>query len=266
MQAIDIAPATRTSAAQTPAASERIIAVASGKGGVGKTWFSITLAQTLASKGQKILLFDGDLGLANVDIQTGLNPQRDLGGVINGDYELQTAIGPCGDCGFDVVAGSSGSGSLAQLSKQRLDLLAGEILRVAEGYDRVVFDLGAGVEQTVRSMASRAGLSLVVTNDEPTAITDAYAFMKLGYQSNPNSDFRVVVNMAASRFEGERTFNTLRKACESFLQKSPKLAGVIRRDERVREAIRRQVPLLTRYPNTAAAEDVAEIAKLLSGA
>ena len=111
-------------------------------------------------------------------------------------------------------------------------------------------------------MASRAGLSLVVTNDEPTAITDAYAFMKLGYQSNPNSDFRVVVNMAASRFEGERTFNTLRKACESFLQKSPKLAGVIRRDERVREAIRRQVPLLTRYPNTAAAEDIVLSSKI----
>ncbi len=236
------------------------IAVASGKGGVGKTWFSITLGQALVRNGSKVLLFDADLGLANLDVQLGLMPERDLGGVLAGRYGLEEAVVAL-ETDLFAAAGRSGSGSLAALSGEHLDIVRRELATAESDYDRVILDLGAGIERTVRFMATLADTCLVLTNDEPTAITDAYAFLKLGYQAQPASDYRIVVNMAASRAQGERTYATLRKACETYLGETPRLAGVIRRDEKVRDTIRHQVPLLTRHPTSRAAADVERIAQ-----
>ena len=243
-----------------------VIAVASGKGGVGKTWFSITLTHALARAGQRALLFDGDMGLANVDIQLGLMPKHDLGSVVAGRLTLNQATVNYTDGGFDVIAGRSGSGSLANIPLSRLQLLGDDLNLLACSYDRVVLDLGAGVEKTVRALAANAGTVLVVTTDEPTALTDAYAFIKITHMERPGTDMRIVVNMANSTREGERIYNTLLKACEGFLKMSPPLAGVIRRDLKVRETIRNQTPLLTRSPNSEAAADVeAIVEKLLRG-
>ena len=243
-----------------------VVAVASGKGGVGKTWFSITLTHAMARAGQRALLFDGDIGLANVDIQLGLMPKHDLGSVVAGRLTLNQAATSFPEGGFDVIAGRSGSGSLANIPLSRLQLLADDLALLAMAYDRVVLDLGAGVEKTVRALAGNAGTILVVTTDEPTALTDAYAFIKVTHMERPDADMRVVVNMANSTREGERIYNTLLKACEGFLRTSPPLAGVIRRDLKVREAIRNQSPLLTRSPNTEAAVDVeAIVERLLRG-
>lgn len=252
--------ATKQYPAPSGAPLAKMIAVASGKGGVGKTWFSITFGQALADRGNRVLLFDGDLGLANLDVQLGLTPERDLGGVLAGRYGLGDAAVALSD-NLSVIAGRSGSGSLAGLSGERLDLVRGELGRAERHYDRILLDLGAGIEQTVRLMTAMANSCLVLTTDEPTAITDAYAFLKLGYLARPTNDFRVVVNMAKSHAQGERTYATLRKACETFLGKTPRLGGVIRRDEKVRDAIRHQTPLLTRHPNSRAAADVERIAR-----
>ncbi len=257
-------PTPSATAAATPSRGRHLIAVASGKGGVGKTWFAITLAQALALNGQHTLLFDADLGLANVDIQLGLMPKHDLGSVISGRLSLNQAAFRYEDGGFDIIAGRSGSGSLANLPASRLQVLADDLRLLASTYDRVVMDLGAGVERTVRQMAEVAGTCIVVTNDEPTSLTDAYAFIKVLHMAQPTANVWVLVNMANSRNEGERTYNTLLKACEGFLKMSPALAGVIRRDDKVREAIRAQAPLFTRFPNCEAAQDVeAATARLL---
>ena len=243
-----------------------VIAVASGKGGVGKTWFSITVSHALARAGQRVLLFDGDIGLANVDIQLGLMPKHDLGSVVAGRLTLNQAATSFPEAGFDVIAGRSGSGSLANIPLSRLQMLGDDLALLAMSYDRVVIDLGAGVEKTVRALAGNAGTILVVTTDEPTALTDAYAFIKVTHMERPDADMRIIVNMANSTREGERIYNTLLKACEGFLRTSPPLAGVIRRDLKVREAIRNQSPLLTRSPNTEAAVDVeAVVERLLRG-
>ncbi|MGC2856507.1 P-loop NTPase [Novispirillum sp. DQ9] len=244
-----------------------IIAVASGKGGVGKTWFSITLSHALALRGQSLLLFDGDLGLANVDIQLGLMPNTDLGGVITGRTTLTQACQRYEAGGFDVIAGRSGSGSLANIPLSRLQVLSEDLVVAAASYNKVILDLGAGVEKSVRQLARAAGTILVVTSDEPTSLTDAYAFIKVTVLERPGTDIRIVVNAANSTREGERTYNTLRKACEGFLKISPPLVGIVRRDMRVREAIRNQTPILIRSPNADAAIDVEAIAdRLLSGA
>ncbi len=242
-----------------------MIAVASGKGGVGKTWFAITLAHALAKKGRKTLLFDGDLGLANVDIQLGLMPKHDLGAVVSGRLPLNQAATTYEDGDFDIIAGRSGSGNLASISANRLHTLGDDLLLLSAAYDNLILDLGAGVERTVRNLANEVNTVLVITTDEPTALTDAYAFIKLTHMERPNLDIRVVVNMANSTTEGERTYNTIRKACEGFLKFSPPLAGVIRRDTKVRETIRNQTSILVRFPNTEAATDVGAIVDKLTG-
>lgn len=251
-----------------PAAFARrgnMFAVASGKGGVGKTWLAISLAHAFARAGRKTLLFDGDLGLANVDIQLGLMPADDLGGVLAGRLSLPGAVTPFA-AGFDIIAGRSGSGRLGSAPLSRLRHLSENLEAIARNYDQVILDLGAGVEQTVRQLTRNADTCLVVLTDEPTSLTDAYAFIKLTHAERPALVLGVVINQAASVKEGERTHTTLRKACEGFLGFTPPLFGIIRRDGKVRETIRAQTPLLTRHPGCEAASDVAAIAQRLSQA
>ncbi len=240
-----------------------IIAVASGKGGVGKTWFSITLAHALAKMGKRVLLFDGDLGLANVDVQLGLMPKRDLNDVIRGRLGLDRVVQEYPEGGFDIVAGRSGQASLSALPSQRLSLLRDQLLDVASEYDVVIADLGAGVDRTVRMLSATANSTFLISTDEPTSLTDAYAFIKLGNAAGMSKNINIVVNMASSKLEGEKTYKTLLKACENFLRISPSLAGIIRQDAKVKETIRMQTPILIRSPNADAAEDVERIAQVV---
>ena len=240
-----------------------IVAVASGKGGVGKTWFSVTLAHALTKMGKKVLLFDGDLGLANVDVQLGLMPKRDLNDVIRGRLGLDKVIQPFEDGGFDIIAGRSGQASLSALPSQRLAHMRDQILEVSEMYDVVIWELGAGVDRTVRMLSATASRTILITTDEPTSLTDAYAFIKLGVAAGLSKTVSIVVNQASSELEGEKTYKTLLKACENFLRLTPPLLGMIGADPKVKESIRNQTPILTRSPNSAAAEDVELIARAL---
>ncbi|MBL28731.1 MAG: cobyrinic acid a,c-diamide synthase [Rhodospirillaceae bacterium] len=249
------------SAAQTVA--RKIVAVASGKGGVGKTLLSVTLSQAFARSGLRTLLFDGDLGLANVDVQLGIVPDHDIGMVLAGRVSLAEAVTAYPSGGFDILAGRSGSGKLSAVPARGISELRGDLIALADSYDRVVIDIGAGVEKGLRRLAGIAGRCLIVTTDEPTALTDAYAFIKMMTAQRHPSRIQVIVNMAPTKAEGERTYQVLRKACESFLRLSPPLAGIVRRDKYVRDAIRRQTPLLTRYPSCPAATDVEAMAEKL---
>ena len=243
--------------------ANNIIAVASGKGGVGKTWFSVTLSHALALMGKRVLLFDGDLGLANVDVQLVLMPKRDLNDVIRGRLSLDKVIQEYEDGGVDIIAGRSGQASLSALPSQRLALLRDQLLEVAEEYDVVICDLGAGVDRTVRMLSSIAARTALVVTDGPTALTDAYAFIKLGNAAGVSQNINVVINMASSKVDGEKTYKTLLKACENFLRLTPPLAGMVPHDKKVKDSIRNQTPILTRSPSAPAAESVANIARNL---
>lgn len=243
--------------------AKNMIAVASGKGGVGKTWFSITLAQTLSGFRQKVLLFDGDLGLANVDIQLGLMVRHDLGSVITGEKTLNQVISHSEKGRFDVIAGRSGSAGLASMPLGRLQILGEDLGLLAENYDKVILDMGAGIEKPVRIMSALAETTIVICTEEPTSLTDAYAFIKLMTMQYPERKIKIVVNQVNSEKEGRRTYDTLSKACQNFLKINPPLLGIIRRDTRVRDSIRNQIPLLSRYPTSEAAEDVINIARRL---
>ena len=247
----------------SPPLSIRFLAIASGKGGVGKTWLAITLAHAMARLGAQPLLFDGDLGLANVDIQLGLMPQRDLAAVFDGAITLASAKLHFAEGGFDIIAGRSGSGALSILAPQRIAELRSDLAELAVGYDRIILDLGAGIDRTVRQLASLAGTVLVVTSEEPTALTDAYALIKVLRSADPTADIRIIVNMAQTLRDGRGTYETLAKACSSFLGFRPSLAGIVRSDRHVRETIRAQTPILSRSPASDAARDVERIAAAL---
>jgi flagellar biosynthesis protein FlhG len=242
----------------------RLIAVASGKGGVGKTWFAITLAHALTRLGRRVLLLDADFGLANIDVQLGLMPTHDLGSVLAGGVPLADAVVRHPDCGFDILAGRSGSGALSDLTPEHLEAVLA-MPRERAGYDDVLLDLGAGIERAVRRMAAVADVLLVLATEEPTSLTDAYAVLKLHRMDRPLGDARIAVNMVATHAAGERTYFTLRRACSTFLRFEPKLAGIVRRDDKVRDAIRRQSPLLTRHPACLAASDIEVVAQGLVG-
>ena len=209
----------------------------------------------------KALLFDGDIGLANVDIQLGINPEVDLSDVFSGKHTLTQAITHFSDGGFDIIAGRSGSGGRANLSVDKINTLSRELNELSKSYDVVLLDLGAGIESQVQAMAQLASRCLIVITDEPTSLTDAYAFIKILRLQNQHINISIIVNMAENQREGLKTFNAIQNACESFLKFTPRLAGTIRRDPKVKDAIRAQTPIFAqKTPNLWPLPDVAALA------
>ena len=241
----------------------RLVAVASGKGGVGKTVLAIGLAQAMAQAGQRVLLVDADLGLANVDVQLGLDPRHDLTDVL-AERLSAAAAATSHAAGFAILPGRSGSGALAGLDAAAVARLDAALRQATADYDLVLLDLGAGLDAAVRRLAAGADLLLVVATEEPTSLTDAYAVLKLHRRDRPGAAARVVVNQASDRAGGERTWRTLDQACTRFLGTGVPLAGIIPRDPRVADSIRHQAPLLTRHPGCPAARDIALLAKSLA--
>jgi flagellar biosynthesis protein FlhG len=166
---------------------------------------------------------------------------------------------PEGD--FDIIAGRSGSGALSGLAAPAMDLLLESVRELTLGYDIVVLDLGAGLDRAARRMAAFADTLLVLATDEPTSLTDAYAVLKLHAADAPGADARLVINQAPSVGAGQRTAATLQRACRTFLGRAPELAGIVRRDPDVRDAIRRQSLLLARHPNSQAGADIQAVAR-----
>jgi len=238
----------------------RVVAVASGKGGVGKTVLSIGLAQALGEHGARTLLIDCDFGLANVDVQLGLPAGRDLGGVLAGACTLEQAAQPVPG-GFWVLPGRSGSGALAGVEGDAMGLL---LAAARQGYAQVVLDIGAGVQAPQRRLLATADLALIIATEEPTSLTDAYAVLKLLRRDRPDADARIIANMAGGA-AGLRVWQLLDNAARGFLGSPVAYAGGVRRDAKVADSIRHQQSLLHRHPTSQAAADIRAVAAALSG-
>ncbi len=246
----------------------KIMAVASGKGGVGKTWLSTMLAIAYGRAAKRALLVDCDLGLANIDVQLGVRPQADVNAVVRGFLELDAAVtpimgGPGRNGGFDLIAGHSGSGALGAVKLDEVGRIANDIQRIAPHYDRIILDVAAGVDPIVLRFVRAADLFVLVTTDEPTALTDAYAMVKVLRLQGQAIVPWVVVNMAENRAKGRKVFEQFSRACQEYLGLKPKFAGAIARDPRVPDSIRAQTPLPVRHPQSAAFEDVIRIVETI---
>jgi flagellar biosynthesis protein FlhG len=240
--------------------AKNIVVVASGKGGVGKTWFSISLALTLRKSLEKVLIFDGDLGLANVDIQLNLTPKRDLVNFLHEECSFKEAITSYESGGIDVLTGRSGSDVLASIPADKRKIIKDNLIEVAKSYDIVIIDLGAGIDGIVKDLCQVGENCFIITTDEPTSMTDAYALIKVLSKKSPHIKIHIVVNRADSEKEGIKTFQTLCKVCESFLKFTPKLGGIVRYDKKVRDAIRHQEPIITYAPRANSTKDISDVA------
>jgi len=240
-----------------------IVAVASGKGGVGKTWLTVTLAHAAARAGRRVITLDRHIGLANRDSQLGIAPTRDLSAWASGSAPLKALVQPT-PAGFDLIPGASGPAGLAGLAPTEISRLGGEFAEAAAGYDLALTHVAAGVEATQLRLAGAAGRTLLVITEDPTSLTDGYAFVKLAQRLQHPPAFDVVVNMAETKASGAKAHAALANACKTFLKIEPKLLGVIRRDPAVAAAIRRQTLILEAAPGAPAALDVLDMLDALA--
>ena len=244
--------------------SSRIIAVTSGKGGVGKTNIAVNLALALCQLNQRVVLIDVDLGLANVDIVLGISPKYNLGHVMQGEKTLREIIVD-GPLGLKIISGGSGITELANLSGWRLEAFVASFEQLNEEFDFVILDTGAGVHRSVISFVLAATDVLVVTTPEPTAITDAYGLLKIVHQRAPQAKAKLVVNMAKSPAEAEMVAERLNSVLREFVQWEVDYVGHILTEAQVARAVAEQHPFLLAYPNCRASRSIKRIAGVLAG-
>ncbi len=255
-----------------PTTNTRVIAVASGKGGVGKTQIAVNLSIALAARNYRVMLLDMDFGLANADILLGVENNGGWAEMLAGRRELQDVVlhGP-GNIAF--MPGASGITGMANLSEFERHRLLSAIREIEDQYDVVVLDCGAGISENVTSFALAADLITVVATPEPTAVTDAYATIKAlalnreysGRPGGSSSSIGVIVNQAESRREARETYERLAGVAARFLGFPVNDYGYILRDEHVPAAVRQRYPLILQYPRCSASACLVAAASRLAG-
>lgn len=248
-------------------AKPRLIAIASGKGEVGKTWLTLTLAQALSARRARPLVVNADFGFANADNQIDDLSDIDLGAILRGEVPLREGIVPLSEGGFDIISGVAGSGAVGGIDAATIDRLVARLCSVRLPHDHVLFDLGTGEEPAARQLAVLAHTVILVTTEEPTSLTDGYAFLKLLQRECAERgkavDVRIVVNQAASERSGRRTHSALARAARGFLRLDPPLLGLVLRDDNVATATRARRLFLSAFPKSPAAGAVQLIARRL---
>lgn len=238
----------------------RLVAIGSGKGGVGKTWFAVSLSHALTRLGLRTLLIDCDVGLANVDVQLGQRWNVSLEAGSGNSNSFLAAIQSVQSIGIDVLPARSGSSALATLDLSLAEQLLEEIQTMQKCYDLILLDLPSGNGLGMRRLMMAADEPVLLTTEEPTALTDTYAVMKAILKRLPGFLPKIVVNLVDDHQTGGRIFEGLSRVCDRFLNMRPAQLGSIRRDRCVVEAISRQTPLLQCYPNASATQDVMALA------
>ncbi|MCB1320328.1 MAG: AAA family ATPase, partial [Leptospiraceae bacterium] len=244
--------------AETPEATEdiatsqetatRVIAVTSGKGGVGKSTLSVNLAISIARMGKKVLLFDGDLGLANVNVLMGIIPEHSIYEVIKGKKKIEDIIIST-SYGIDIIAGANGISQLANLTEAQRDEFMSAFGAVG-GYDVMLIDTGAGVGANVIGLVLAADEILVVTTPEPTAITDAYGMIKSIVANSKEQAIKLVVNRVPSAIEAKRVADRLTSISAQFLKTQVESLGFVFEEDLVQKSIRSQRPHVVLYPGS----------------
>jgi flagellar biosynthesis protein FlhG len=237
----------------------RVIAVTSGKGGVGKTTVALNLALALQMAGRRTLLMDADLGLANVDVMLGLEPRRTLSHVLDGSCTLDDTL-VRGPHGLQIVPASSGVARMARLSPLEHAGLVRAFSGLHQPLDVLVVDTAAGIAGDVITFAQAAQEVLVVLCNEPTSAADAYALIKVLSRDHGVTRARVLANMTRSALEGREAFERLARVAERFLEVELDYAGTVPYDEWVRRSIQRQCAVVEAYPQSAAAAALRQLA------
>lgn len=246
-------------------AGPRVMAVTSGKGGVGKSNITANLAMALATLGQRVVIFDADLGLANIEVLLGLKPRYTLHDFLYHGKTI-TEIITTGPQEVSLISGGAGFMELANLDAQSLQSLQGAIQVLENNMDIVLVDTGAGLNKNVLAFVAAAHELTVVVTPEPTSITDAYGLIKVVAHYNLHREVNIIVNRVANQQEADSTIGKLQLTASHFLPNiSIKLLGSVPEDKAVVQAVKEQVPFVLSHPHCKAAEAVRKMAEQLVG-
>ncbi|MDR2167788.1 MAG: MinD/ParA family protein [Clostridiales bacterium] len=239
----------------------RVITVTSGKGGVGKTNFTVNLALYLHRKGVRVVVLDADLGLANIEILLGIAPKHSLLDVLAGKNTLEEIITHThGGMGF--ISGGSGLVEMANISEEMLKITVQKLGALDEIADIILIDTGAGISNSVLKFVTAASECVVVCTPEPTSITDAYSLIKAVKdrgEKEPIPQLKIVINGAEDKDEGRNIFKNLQQVAQKFLSMELTHLGTLPHDANLRKAVRSQKPCVLSYPNTAFSREIENI-------
>ncbi|WP_102028235.1 MinD/ParA family protein [Salirhabdus sp. Marseille-P4669] len=236
----------------------RTIAVLSGKGGVGKSNFALNFGIGLAKHQKKVILFDLDFGMGNIDVLMGLAPKKTIVNMFNESLSLSEII-ETGPYSLSYVAAGSGLSDLFEMNDLHFEYFVNQLREVAYQYDYIIFDLGAGLQRQHVHFALAAHECVVVTTTEPTSITDAYSVLKHLYSERENISLQLLVNRAVSEKEGKQTLQRLTKVVKQFLSKDINSLGFVYDDRSVIDAVKEQTPFLLKNEKSLASRSLTAI-------
>ncbi|MEB4859055.1 MinD/ParA family protein [Priestia megaterium] len=229
----------------------KTIAVLSGKGGVGKSNLSLNLSLALTKQKQRVLLFDMDIGMGNIDILIGQTASYTMVDLLEKKFSIEKIIKK-GPQNLAYVAGGTGISSVFEWSPSDLGYLIEELSTLTNQYDYMIFDMGAGMSESVLRFLKAVDEMIVVTTPEPTSITDAYAAVKLAASYSVSAPIRLIINKTLSEKEGNQTYERFNRAVQQFLNVSISLLGIVPDDQAVQKAVNRQIPFLLQDPKSKA--------------
>ncbi|WP_427338667.1 MinD/ParA family protein [Caloranaerobacter sp. DY30410] len=243
----------------------RVMAITSGKGGVGKTNFTINLAISLNKLGYKTVIFDADIGLANVDIALGIMPKHTIADVIKRKKDILEIITE-GPCGLKIIAGGSALEELIDIKERELYELTSQLEKLSGIADFILIDTGAGISRTVLSFIEAANEIILVTTPEPTSLTDAYALIKTLIISNCSyNKINLVVNKADNYYEAKEVYEKLNRVTKRFLNFELINLGYIQNSKLLVESVKLQKPITLLHPNSSFVKRINTIALKIVG-
>ncbi|USD15418.1 MinD/ParA family protein [Priestia megaterium] len=240
----------------------KTLAVLSGKGGVGKSNLSLNLSLALTKQKQRVLLFDMDIGMGNIDILIGQTASYTMVDLLEKKLSIQQIIKK-GPQNLAYVAGGTGISSVFEWSPSDLVHLIQELNSLTNQYDYMIFDMGAGMSESVLKFLKAVDEMIVVTTPEPTSITDAYAAIKLAASYSVSAPVRLIINKTLSDKEGNETYERFNRAVQQFLNISISLLGIVPNDQVVQKAVNRQIPFLLQNPASKASISLIEMVNIL---
>lgn len=239
----------------------RVISVTSGKGGVGKSTLSVNMGIAIGKLGKRVLLLDGDLGLANVNVLMGIIPEHNIYEVMKGKKKIRDIIIPT-SFGIDIIAGANGISQLANLNDSQREHFLSQLGELT-GYDVMLIDTGAGVGANVLGLVMPADEIVVVTTPEPTAITDAYGMIKSIVANGQEKIIKLIVNRVPSAIEAKRVADRLASISAQFLKTEVDAIGFIFEESLVQKSVRSQRPHLVQFPGSKSSACINHIAARL---
>lgn len=239
----------------------KVITIASGKGGVGKSNLVINLAFALSSMGAKILIFDADIGMSNDHVLMNLKVKYNVFDLINKNLDIDD-VKVKGPMGVDLISGGSALDKIYSMSEDERNIFMKKLSKL-ENYDFILIDTGAGINKDILSFISACDELIVVTTPEPTSITDAYSLVKTVNYFKMKSKVNIVINKSLYKEEGISTFNRFKLVADKYLNLKLEFLGYILDDRKLIESVREQKPVFIKYPNSSSSKNIKDISKRL---